>query len=158
MFFSLRDQIIIQAVLCVCFGYFCPNRLFPYKNDFSESTVNFFSSAQILMSQCCCSYAVLPFSWSLGGWFWGRSQRTRLNEFPAKCPRSQGRAPRQRMAKQSMHPLASSIPTRVNLWKPKKLQVNFCPWYFILKTHLFMGRKLFFSLFNFCARFELVFK
>lgn len=62
--------------------------------------------------------------WSPGGWFWGRGQRTRLNEFPAKCQRSQGRAPRQRMARQSMHPLASSIPIRGSLWKPRKLQVS----------------------------------
>lgn len=61
---------------------------------------------------------------SPGGWFWGRGQRTRLNEFQAKCQRSQGRAPRQRMARQSMHPLASSIPIRGSLWKPRKLQVN----------------------------------
>lgn len=69
-----------------------------------------------------CSHFCLPLS--VGGWFWGRGQRTRLNEFPAKCPRSQGRAPRQRMAKQSMQPLASSTPTRANLWKPRKLQVS----------------------------------
>ena len=61
---------------------------------------------------------------STGAWFWGRGQRTRLNEFQAKCPRSQGRAPRQRMAKQSMRPLASSTPIRANLWKPRKLQVS----------------------------------
>lgn len=61
---------------------------------------------------------------SIGGWFRGRGKRTGLNEFPAKCPRSQGRAPRQRMAKQSMHPLASSIPTRGSHWKPRKLQVS----------------------------------
>lgn len=52
---------------------------------------------------------------------WGR--RTRLNEFPATCQRSQGRAPRQRMARQSMQPLASSTRTRASLWRPRKLQV-----------------------------------
>lgn len=92
---------------------------------------------------------LFSFTWSLGGWFWGRSQRTRLNEFPAKCPRSQGRAPRQRMAKQSMHPLASSIPTRVNLWKPKKQQVKL-EWS-ILLIHIFrymIKKKLFLSMFG----------
>lgn len=67
---------------------------------------------------------VFSFPYSLGGWFWRCSQWTRLNEFPAKCQRSQGRASRQRMAKPSMQPLASSTHTKANLWKPKKLLVR----------------------------------
>lgn len=79
-----------------------------------------FESRSRLLS--CADYFCLP--WSIGGWSRGWGKRTGLNEFPAKCPRSQGRAPRQRMAKQSMHPLASSIPTRGSHWKPRKLQVS----------------------------------
>lgn len=117
--FSPEEIIPLKSALSVDFGYLCPKWSSPYRMSFTESTavlvVNFFLWCQV------CLFSLI---WSLGGWFWGRSQRTRLNEFPAKCPRSQGRAPRQRMAKQSMHPLASSIPTRVNLWKPKKQQVK----------------------------------
>lgn len=92
-------------------------RLLANIKECSDICVMVYCAAPTTSALCC-----LPLS--VGGWFWGRGQRTRLNEFPAKCPRSQGRAPRQRMAKQSMQPLASSTPTRANLLKPRKLQVS----------------------------------
>lgn len=53
------------------------------------------------------------------------------------------------MARQSMHPLASSIPTRVNLWKPKKQQVKL-DWSILLITHfqIYDKKTFFLSMFG----------